>query len=188
MDQRTNVTQLLDRLRKDPSVASELLPAVYQELRAMAASFMAGRGGHTLQPTAIVHEAYMKLVHNPDNRWESRDHFFSVAAKAMRQVLADHARSSGRLKRGGAVHHEGGTAAEETPAPLQVDYAELDEALHRLAELNPRHAQVVELRFFAGLSVEDCARFLQVSPRTIEQDWKMARAFLRQVLRDGTVT
>jgi RNA polymerase sigma-70 factor, ECF subfamily len=178
------VTRLLDRASGgDSSAASSLLPLVYGELRALAGALGGmGASGRTLQPTAVVHEAYLKLV-GEHRQWESRRHFFEVAAKAMRQVMADHAKAARREKRGGGwvrVPLEG----IELPG-MESDFADLDEAIERLSALNARHARVVELRFYAGLGVEETARIIGISPRSVEQDWKVARAFLRRALREG---
>lgn len=176
-------TTMLENVAAGHRHASTLLPEVYDELRALAAAFLQLRKpGQTLQPTSLVHEAYLKLVRNPDRLWSGRRHFFEVAAKAMRQVLADHAKAAGRHKRGA------GWDRVETDVPSsdrpEVDFGALDEAISRLATLNERHARVVELRFYAGLSVEETALILDVSPRTVEQDWRVARAFLRRELRE----
>jgi RNA polymerase sigma factor (TIGR02999 family) len=164
----------------------ELLPLVYDELRRQAARFLRAQApGHTLQPTALVHEVYLRLVDQPTVEWEGRTHFFGVAARAMRSVLVDHARARHAAKRGGraravtlgAAHGiAGGTADAE------VDVLALDEALTRLAALDPRQTQVVELRYFGGLSIEETAHVLGVSGATVERDWKTARLWLRREL------
>lgn len=173
------VTRLLKEISSgDDSAASRLLPLVYEELRRLAgACFAAERADHTLQPTALVHEAYLRLVREPDERWESRAHFYRVASRAMRRVLVNHARDRGRLKRGGP----------RRPAPLSdvdaivepgPDMLALDEALGRLGALSPRQEQVVQLRYFGGFTVEDTARILEISPAQVKRDWTTARAFL----------
>lgn len=176
------ITQMLAEMSSgDASAAERLLPHVYQELRALAASFFQQqRPDHTLQPTALVHEAYLKLVAAADNSWTSRKHFFDVAAMAMRQLLADHARRHASLKRGGQACRvtlaESATPIEVAP---DVDLIALDEALAKLSALDHRQGRIVELRYLAGLSVDDTAEVLGVSPRTVKLDWQMARSFLR---------
>lgn len=181
----SDVTDLLHRICLGEDEAAALAPLVYDELRAIAGAFLTHRRpGQTVQPTALVHEAYIKLVRDPERRWDGRRHFFEVAAKAMRQILADQAKAAGRKKRGGGwVRLEVDVAAPELPEE-EVDFALLDEALAQLAGLNERHARVVELRFYAGLSVDEVAAVLGVSPRTVDQDWRVARAFLRRALRE----
>lgn len=184
---RPDVTQCLTRLgRGDARAADELLPLVYDELRALAAAhFRRERGDHTLQPTALVHEVYLKLVDQTQAQWRDRAHFFAVAAEAIRRVLVDHARVRGAAKRrapGARVTIEAGLdAAAEAP----LDVAALDEALRALAELSPRQARVVELRYFAGLSVEEAAGVLGVSEGTVKGDWRVARAWLQRALSKG---
>ena len=170
----------------DADARDRLLPVVYDELRRQARRYMAHESaGHTLQTTALVHEAYLRLVDQRGARWESRTQFFAVAAQLMRRVLVDHARAHGAAKRGGAA-----VAAplehDTAPAPEpDVDVVALDEALTRLAALDPRHARVVELRYFAGLGIEDAAEALGVSRATVNRDWQMARAWLRRELAPG---
>ncbi len=165
-------------------VGAELLPLVYGQLRGIAQSaFNAQRGGQTLQPTAVVHEAWLKIA-GELGRYENRRHFFAVAAKAMRHVIADAAKAKRREKRGGGAHQV--TLVESaTPGDAAVDIVELDDALARLAELNPRHAEIVELRFFGSLTVDETAAHLGVSPRTVASDWVMARTWLQRELGRG---
>jgi RNA polymerase sigma-70 factor (ECF subfamily) len=164
--------------------AEDLLPLVYDELRQLARRYLSReRPGHTLQPTALVHEAYIKLVDQSRVDWQGRTHFFAVGAKVMRNLLIDHARAKGRAKRGGGRHRV--TLAEGlTPfASGELDIDQLlavNESLDRLAELDPRQAKVVELRFFGGLTVPEVALVLGVSQRTIEGDWTHARAWLKR--------
>jgi RNA polymerase sigma factor (TIGR02999 family) len=182
---RSDITQLLHGVADgDARAADRLLPHVYEELRALAASFWARqRSDHTLQPTALVHEAYMRLVGSDGAQWSSRKHFFDVAAMAMRQLLVDHARRRCAEKRGGKLERvtldDSGAAADST---MPIDIVSLDAALTRLASLDARQARIVELRFLAGLSVEDAAGVLGVSARTVKLDWQMARAWLRREL------
>jgi RNA polymerase sigma factor (TIGR02999 family) len=165
------------------------MPVVYDELRRQAARYMRREPvGHTLQTTAVVHEAYLRLVEQDSARWQSRTHFFAVAAQLMRRILVDHARGRRAVKRGGA---EGRGAAGRLPLEVAegvpheqpaVDVLALDEALRRLAELDPKQSRVVELRYFAGLGIEETAEVLGVSPATVKREWSMARAWLRREL------
>jgi RNA polymerase sigma factor (TIGR02999 family) len=176
------VTRILGRAASGESSAiQELLPLVYTELRALAGSYAQGRDAQaTLQPTAIVHEAYVKLVGADEVQWESRAHFFAVAAKAMRQILADYARRKAAAKRGGK-HNRITLAGLQTPTPeSDVDLSLLDESLTRLAEIDDRQYRIVELRFLAGLKVEEVAQVLELSVSTVEREWRMARAWLRR--------
>jgi len=167
----------------DPKAASQLLPLVYDKLRALAATYMRGeRPDHTLQPTALVHEAYLKLVDLTKIDWQGKTHFFAVAATQMRRVLADHARTRRADKRGGGARKV--TLSDPsaiTPTGL-VDMLDLDEAMDRLAGESPRQSRVVELRFFGGLSVKETAHVLDVSEGTVKGDWKVAKAWLAREL------
>jgi RNA polymerase sigma-70 factor (ECF subfamily) len=179
------VTLHLQSLRQgDARAEAQLLPIVYDELRALAERlFRDQRAGHTLQPTALVHDAYLRLVGAAEQGFESRQHFFRVAALAMRQLLIDHARARRAEKRGGDRARV--TLDAEVPAAGAadgLDLVALDEALTELAALDERQARVVELRFLAGLSVEETAGALGVSERTVFLDWKMARHWLEQRL------
>jgi RNA polymerase sigma factor (TIGR02999 family) len=177
---------LVDASRGDNAAAERLFPAVYDQLRALAGSyFRHQQSDHTLQATALVHEAFVKLIDQTAIRINDRTHFMAVAARAMRQVLVDHARSRSAAKRGGAWHRVAleGVAAQDGSAH-RLDVLALDDALGRLAALDERQAQVVELRFFGGLSVDETAEALDVSPRTVELDWKMARAWLSRALAE----
>lgn len=172
------------------AAAADLLPLVYDELHALAeAYFRQERDDHTLQPTALVHEAYLRLVDQSSIEWKSRNQFFVVAAKAMRNILIDHARSRGRLKRGGDWQERTLAAVEQSLADAAddpVDMLALDEALRRLADLDERKARLVELRFFAGLSEADAAELLGVARSTAAEDWRLARAWLHKELRSAT--
>jgi RNA polymerase sigma factor (TIGR02999 family) len=170
----------------DRASAEELLPLVYDELRLLARRYLnRERPGHTLQPTALVHEAYIKLVDQSRVNWQGRTHFFAVGAKVMRNLLIDHARAKGRAKRGGGRHR---VTFDEGLTPFASGELDVDqllavnEGLDRLAELDPRPARVVELRFFGGLTVPEVALVLGVSQRTIEGDWTHARAWLKREL------
>ena len=179
------VTQLIQRLNSgDAAVAEELLPLVYDELRAVArALFVWQPQGHTLLPRALVHEAWLKLSGN-ERGFETRTHFFSVAARAMRQVLTDHARAGLTDKRGKGWRK---VTIDDQMAGKQQDYdlVALDDALVHLAQANERHARVVELRLFAGLSLPEIATLLDVTPRTVQLDWRSASAYLRHLLEDS---
>jgi RNA polymerase sigma factor (TIGR02999 family) len=174
------VTTLLEAAsRGDAGALDDLFRHVYAELRSLAHRVRAGRAGDTLSTTELVHEAYLKLVPSTDVEWQSRAHFFGVAARAMRQVLVDAARRRLAGKRGGG--EELAVTLDEMLHAAPVRSAELialDDALHRLAVLDPRRARVVEYRFFAGLPVRDIAHLLDVSSGTVERDWRAARAWL----------
>jgi RNA polymerase sigma-70 factor (ECF subfamily) len=187
MGRATDVTSLLDAWsRGDASALDQLLPIVYADLRKVAARRLrAERRGHTLSATALVHEAYLRLLGQHPSRLESRAHFFAVASELMRRILVDHARKRAAAKRGG-----GGTrlALEETVlvggAP-DLDLVAVDDALSELGRLDTRQARIVELRFFGGLSVEEAAAVLGISRATVERDWGLARAWLYRELGRG---
>lgn len=176
---------LSEAAQGDESAAARLLPLVYDELRALAGGAMrAERASHTLQPTAIVHEAYLRMIDQTRATFESRAHFMAVAAQTIRRILCDHARARNAQKRGGGWARV--TLSGEADSPDKaVDLIELDEALKSLSENDPRKARVVECRFFAQMSVEETARALDVSVSTVEADWRVARAFLRTALDAG---
>jgi RNA polymerase sigma-70 factor (ECF subfamily) len=179
-----NVTQLLVRWGNgDQTAFDQLMPIVYAELRRMARGYMTRQDGrHTLQTTALVHEAYFKLVGEKDKRWQNKTHFFAVAAKAMRHVLVDYARSRQTAKRGGGQALIPLDDAQIPPPSRMGELVELDDALTELSTLNPRQAEVVEMRFFGGLAVEEVAQSLNVSPETVMRDWRAAKAWLYQQL------
>jgi RNA polymerase sigma-70 factor (ECF subfamily) len=165
----------------DRGALERLMPLVYEELRKLAASHLKSeRGNHTLQPTALVHEAYLRLVGQRSVSWASRAHFYGIAAQMMRRVLVDHARKRQAAKRSpGTLFLDIGEEAE-APAPERMpELLVLDRALTELERLDPRQARVVELRFFAGLSVEETAEVAGISTATVKREWKTARAFLR---------
>jgi RNA polymerase sigma factor (TIGR02999 family) len=173
---------------EDRASAEELLPLVYDPLRRLAGAYMSREDvAHTLQPTAVVHEAYLRLVDQGRVGWKGKTHFFAVGARVMRRVLVDHARRRGALKRGGELRRVtlSGAAEPLTQALAPEELLALDEALDRLAALDPRAARAVTLRFFGGLTVEQVAEALGVSKRTAEGDWRHARAWLRQELSTG---
>jgi RNA polymerase sigma-70 factor (ECF subfamily) len=177
------ITQHLTRLVEgDSSAAAALMPLVYDELRALAASYLRReRPDHTLQPTALVHEAFLKLVDQRRAAWKDRAHFFAVAAQALRRVLIDHARRKMAAKR---VPPAGSMAIEDpgSDAADPLNLLALDEALEQLAQRSARQARVVELRFFGGMSVEEAAEVLGVAAPTVKADWRVARAWLQREL------
>ena len=174
---------LIDLSNGEPSAADRLLPLVYDELRALAEQYMEQeRADHTLQATGLVHEAYLKLIDQSRVDWKNRAHFFAVAAEMIRRVLVDHARGHLAAKRGGAAQRITLSDATDSPEADPIDLLDLNEALDELGVLNERHRRVVELRFFGGLSVEESAHVLEVSPQTVRLDWRMARGWLRQRL------
>ena len=185
----SSVTEILDRLQSgDRQAAAELLPAVYDELRKLAEARLAlEQPGHTLQATALVHEAYLRLVGNEDRPvWEGRRHFFGAAAEAMRRILVDSARRRRAAKRGGAgvaVPLDEALLVIEDPA---IDILALDDLLAQLAARDPAAAELVRLRYFAGLTQAEAAEVLEVPLRTIERTWTYARAWLLRALQDGT--
>ena len=181
-DSGKDVTGLLRRWSEGDKQALEgLLPLVYEELRALAAScFRSERPDHTLQPTALVHEAYLRLIGQEHVAWQNRAHFFGIAAQMMRRILVDHARARHAAKRGGGQVTLMLDDAVALPKQRNVDLLALDAALTELAELDARQSQIVELRFFAGLSIEDTARVLAISPATVKREWATARAWLRR--------
>lgn len=180
------ITRLLQSARAgDTGAAKALLPLVYAELHGLANGiFSKERNGHTLQPTALIHEAWMKLAGRID-LLEDRHHFFVVASRAMRQVLADHARRVSRLKRGDGRKKVTLDEALGAPRVNGIDLVDLEDSLSRLSSLNARHAQVVELRMFGGLTIAETADALEVSHTTVEADWFTARAWLRNELGRG---
>jgi RNA polymerase sigma factor (TIGR02999 family) len=178
--------QLLEQVRHgEASAAQRLMPIVYDELRALAARHMNNeRASHTLQPTALVNEAYLRLVGITEIDWESRAHFLAVASTVIRRVLVDHARRYRATKRGGGAGAVRIDDLDDLSQETGVDLLALDTALNELLALNERQFRVVELRFFGGLSVEQIAAALDVSPRTVKGDWAVARAWLAGRLND----
>jgi RNA polymerase sigma-70 factor (ECF subfamily) len=169
----------------DRDALDRLTPVVYNELRRLARRYMRGeRRGHSLQTTALVNEAYMRLVEYKSMQWQNRAHFFAVSAQLMRRILVEHARRH-NLKRGGGVQH---VSLEETAIvddDRPADLVALDDAMNALARIDPRKVQVVEMRFFGGLSVEETAEVLKVSPVTVMRDWSTAKAWLYRELTGG---
>jgi RNA polymerase sigma factor (TIGR02999 family) len=177
-----SVTQmLLDWSRGDQEALDKLIPIVYGELRLRAARYLRReRPGHTLQTTALIHEAYLRLVEQRQVRWQNRAHFFAIAAQLMRRILVDHARQRDAAKRGGPDLRLTLDEAMAVSDERDVNLMALDEALTRLAEIDSRQSRVVELRYFSGLSIEETAEVLEVSPATVKLDWSMAKAWLRR--------
>lgn len=178
------VTQLLLAWSQgDQAALDQLIPLVHAELHRLAHRCMdRERAGHTLQTTALVNEAYLRLIDSSQVRWQNRAHFFAVAAQLMRRILVDFARARHNLKRGGAAQRVSLDEALLLPQESDPDLIALDEALNALAALDPRQARAVELRFFGGLSVEETAEVLQVSPETVARDWRVAKAWLLREL------
>ncbi len=185
--QRTDVTALLRAWSDgESSAADELMPIVLDELRRLARNMMRGeRPGHTLQTTAVVNEAYMRLIDLNRVRWEDRAHFFAMSARLMRRVLVDHARSRNSIKRGGTLRRVSLEDSHLASEGDGHDLVQLDAALEALAAVDPRKSRVVELRFFGGLSVDETAHALKISPETVARDWRMAKAWLARELGAG---
>lgn len=181
------VTVILTKLTSgDRQAASDLVPLVYQELHKIAARYMRReRIDHTLQTTALVHEAYLKLVEQRSVNWQSRAHFFGVAAQIMRRILVDHARKQMREKRNGGVRALPLMEGLVFTPDSRVNLVELDAALERLAAIDGRQAKIVELRFFGGLTVEEAAEVLGMSAKTVKRDWSMAKAWLHGELKQS---
>ncbi len=184
----SEITQLLRDWRDGDGKALDiLLPLVYKELRRLARRQLRNeRPDHTLQSAALVHEAYLRLVRvSPPQQWESRTHFFAISAQLMRQILVDYARRHRAAKRGGSVSKLSLEDAMATPRRAQVDVVALDDALQALARIDARQSRVVELRFFAGLSLNEISEVLEIAPATVQRDWTAARAWLHRELSRG---
>jgi RNA polymerase sigma-70 factor (ECF subfamily) len=178
-----NITEMLHQwTRGQTEVMNELLPLIYDELHRRAAVYLRReRKNHTLQPTALVHEAYLRLIDQHDDNWQSREHFFAIAAQAMRRILVDHARNRHRQKRGGSnedlpLEEALVAAADEA----NVDLVALDEAMVKLAKFDPQRERIVELRYFGGLTVDEAAKAMGVSRATAARDWQVAKAWLHR--------
>ncbi|MCU0917406.1 MAG: sigma-70 family RNA polymerase sigma factor [Planctomycetes bacterium] len=176
----TDVTRILNSIEKgDAEAINALLPAVYEELRQMADRQLAHEGpGHTLQATALVHEAYLRLVGSDGNAWSSGTYFFGAASEAMRRILVEHARKKGSKKRGGGQKRVDFMSADVMADESPDDLIALDEALTKFSQIDPIKAELVKLRFFAGLSFEQAAGLLDISPATARRHWNYARAWL----------
>jgi RNA polymerase sigma factor (TIGR02999 family) len=186
-----DITGLLKAWRQgDAAALDRLMPVVYAQLRAQARRYLRHeRSGLTLQSTALVHEVYLRLTNAADVDWHDRVHFFALSAQIMRRILVDAARARAAAKRGGGAAHEGHSSAvdfDRMPAAgsdAAASLCALDDALDSLARIDPRRAKVIELRFFGGLSVEETADVLQISPQSVMRDWRLARAWLARELR-----
>ncbi|MDX6611954.1 MAG: hypothetical protein QOD75_1140 [Blastocatellia bacterium] len=184
MDAPEDVTGLLKKWSNgDQAALDELMPLVERELRRLAGAFLRReRPDHTLQPTALVNEAYLRLIDQRDPHWQNRAQFFAVAAQLMRRILVDHARAHSAAKRGGPGYKFSLSDAEQFGTNPDLEIVALHDVLERLAEIDPRQSQVVELRFFGGLTIEQAAEVMKVSHATVEREWTMARAWLRREL------
>jgi RNA polymerase sigma factor (TIGR02999 family) len=180
------VTQLLVAWSNgDKAALDRLMPLVHTELRRLARHYMSReRPGHTLQTSALVNEAYLRLVDQEEMRWENRAHFFGIAARLMRQVLVEHARGRRAAKRGGGQYRLSLSKVDRVASRPDVNLLALDEALGRLEALDPQKSRIVELRYFGGLGIEETAEVIGVSPATVKRDWSMARAWLRSEIGD----
>lgn len=190
MQSREDVTQLLVKWGEgDQEALERLMPLVYSELRRLAGSYLRReRQNHTLQPTALVNEAYLKLIDQRNAHWQNRAQFYGVAAQLMRRILVDHARQHKAAKRGGSdqqrlsITSAGQLGGKKLSAEPALDLLALHEALQELAVIDPQQERIVELKFFGGLSIEETAEVLGIGHATVERDWKMARAWLRRKL------
>ncbi len=182
-----NVTRLLLEWGDGNQQALEaLVPLIYKELRNLAHNFLyRERPGHTLQTTALVHEAYLKLIDQNDARWQNRAHFFAIAAQAMRRILIDSARKHAAAKRGGPQEELSLDEVADIALEPDGNLLKLDEALNQLAKIDPRQSRIVELRYFGGLTIEETAEVISVSPATVKREWMMARAWLHQEISES---
>src|SRR5690242_516587 len=185
MQPTEGITELLiDWGKGDQAALERLMPLVYNELRRLATNYLRReRAGHTLQPTALVNEAYLKLIDQKNAKWQNRAQFFGISAQLMRRILVDHARQRQAVKRGGSNQERLSiTSVEAVLKQPEIDLLALNEALDELAQMDPQQSRIVELKFFGGLSIEETAEVLGISHATVERDWKMARAWLRRQL------
>jgi RNA polymerase sigma factor (TIGR02999 family) len=178
------ITQLLIAWNQGNQRArDELTPLIYDELRRLARGYMRRElPGHTLQPTALVHEAFLRLIDQSQVNWQNRAHFFGAAARLMRQILINHAEARRAAKRGGGAERVSLYDVDHFAAAHEIDLIALDEALRRLERIDPQQGRIVELRYFSGLTIEEIAEALGVSPATVKRDWSMAKAWLRREL------
>ena len=181
------ITQLLIELRNGKrETLDEVLPMVYDELRRLASSYLRKeRNNHTLQPTALVHEAYLRLMGQSEIEWQNRAHFFGVSARLMREILIDHARSKNRQKRGGEFQTQ--ILLDDAVSfskDVQLDVIAVDEALTKLEKLDERQARIVEMKFFGGLTIEEVAEVLEISPATVKREWSTAKLLLYKMLKN----
>ena len=187
MTSSATITQLLIKWRNgDKAALDELMPQVYDELRRLANYYLRQeRPDHTLQATALVHEAYLRLVGEDEIDWQDRAHFFGIAAVRMRQILVEHARSRQAAKRGGGEYRLSLGEADLLAERRDVNLLALDDALERLEALDPQKSRIVELRYFGGLTIEETSEALRISPSTVKRDWSMARAWLRSEISNS---
>ena len=188
MSSQPNITELLVGYgRGDKEALDQLMPVVYDELRRQAARYLRReQAGHTLQTTALIHEAYVRLVDQRNVQWQNRAHFFGIAAQLMRRILVDHARTKKRAKRGGSDIRVSLEEATVVVKGQDLDVVALDQALDRLAQIDEQQSRVVELRFFSGLTVEETAEVMGISAATVKRDWSMAKAWLHRELSGET--
>lgn len=186
MQAQPNITLVLERWSQgEQSALDELIPLIYQELRGLAGNYLRReRQNHTLQPTALINEVFVRLIDQNDIKWQNRAHFYGIAAKLMRRVLVDHARARQAVKRGGEMYNVSLSKADQFAGHSTIDLLALHLSLERLEELDPQQSRIVELRFFGGLTIEETAEVMACSHATVEREWKMARAWLRTEL-DG---
>lgn len=188
MPVQPNITELLAGYgHGDKEALDRLMPLVYDELRRQAARYLKReQAGHTLQTTALIHEAYVRLVDQRNVQWQNRAHFFGIAAQLMRRILVDHARTKKRAKRGGSDVRVSLGDVNLAAKDQDLDVVALDEALNRLAKIDEQQSRVVELRFFSGLTVEETAEVMGISAATVKRDWSMAKAWLHRELSGQT--
>ena len=182
------VTLLLHSWSKgDREALDQLLPLVYEELRRQAARYLRQeRADHTLQATALIHEAYLRLVDQRSVEWQNRAHFFAIAARLMRQILVDHARRHEAAKRGGSAIKVPVEEAAASGAGRDINLVALDAALDKLAEIDAEQSRIVELRYFSGLTIEETAEVMGISAATVKREWQVAKAWLRREIKEGT--
>lgn len=182
-----DVSQLLRAWNKgDRAAQDELMPLVYDELRRLARSYLRReRPDHTLQPTALVHEAYLKLVDQKSVNWQNRAHFFGIAALMMRRILVNYAEGRQAAKRGGSARRLSLSAIDRLAGKQELDLIALDDALKSLAEIDPQQSRIVELRYFGGLTIEEIAEVTGISVATVNREWNVARAYLRREISNG---
>ena len=187
MSAQAGITQLLSEASQGNQAAlDQLFPLVYNELRRLADSYLRNeRSDHTLQATALVHEAYLRLVDQTSISWQNRAHFFSVAAQVMRHILVDHARSHQRAKRGGSARKLSLDEAVGLFAEKDINLVALDEALTNLEKLDPQQGRIVELRFFGGLTIDELAEVLKISPATVSREWALAKMWLHRAVTNA---
>ncbi len=184
MQAQPNITEVLERWSNgEQSALDELVPLIYKELRRLAGNYIRReRHDHTLQPTALINEVFLRLIDQNDIRWQNRAHFFGIAARLMRRILVDHARTQQAAKRGGGQYSLSLSRADRIAGRPSVDLLAVHLALQELEVLDPQQSRVVELRFFGGLTIEETAEVLSISHATVEREWKMARSWLRHEL------